>query len=216
MIVLIAAAMASGVGAGTAETLPQGEVVIRLPTGRSAWGVTQHDELSLTPWDVGVGGPRLGWEHSERLGSLICSVRSSVAIKDTLRRGSFRVEPAVSMPVGDHLLSVEFAVDLRWTHRFSVADSSSHRLGVDRIQSQALVVWDAPKWRAKVRLPLRDRGHTMRWGSGSLAYTHRGEHLYVGAGVGMLVGKPVDIHTLGTYEWFFWQPFPQVDLALRF
>ena len=53
-----------GVRRLTAETLPAGEGIVRLPTGVSAVGVTHRDELWLQPHDLNIGGPRLGMEHS--------------------------------------------------------------------------------------------------------------------------------------------------------
>jgi len=29
------------------------------------------------------------------------------------------------------------------------------------------------------------------------------------------MGRPYDCHTLGHYQWWFWMPYPEVDLAVR-
>ncbi len=40
--------------------------------------------------------------------------------------------------------------------------------------------------------------------------------MHLSAGAGILVGRPYDQYTLGTYAWWFWMPYPEPDLAVRF
>lgn len=215
---LLAGLALAGVQPHTAETVPQGEVVVRLPTGPSAVGLTDRDELWIIPLDLGIGGPRLGLEHAWSGERWALSVRPSVGVKSTLRRWSLRVEPTLSWRSEHHLLSAELALDARLLDQVQLLEEGrQHELGLDRLQSHLLLTWDArSKVRTKLRLPVRDRGATLSWASGSVAWTHTREHLYLAAGLGMLVGRPRDQYTLGTYHWWFWLPWPEVDVAWRF
>ncbi len=215
---LLASALASdpGVLPHTAGTLPAGEAVARLPTGRSGVGLTDRTELWVVPFDLGIGGPRVGTEHGLVDGDWSLSLRPSVGVRTTGRRASLRLEPAVSRVVGSSALSAELGVDLRFLQQLQLeTDGARKELGFDRLQSTLLLAWDHPHLRAKVRLPLRDRGETLRWGSGSVACVHRGERVQFSGGLGMLVGRPKDQFTLGTYAWWFWLPYPELDLVVR-
>jgi hypothetical protein len=192
--------------------------VVRLPTGRSGVGLTDSDELWVVPFDLGIGGPRLGSEHGASFGPWLVSVRPSVGVRTTLRRASVRLEPAVSYRAGAVLLSAELALDARLVRQLELLpEGAAHRPAFDRWQSQLLLACDAGEHvRAKLRLPLRDRGTSLRWGSGSLAWVVTGRRVHAAAGVGMLVGRPRDQYTLDAYRWFFWLPYPELDLAVRF
>ena len=169
------------------------------------------------PYDLGIGGPRLGLEvgggHAE---ALSWSVRPSFGLKHTAKRASVRTEATVTYALGRHYLSAELGLDTRWMSTLALADGKQRSLALDRMQSQMVLTWDGfDRLRARVRLPVRDRGTTLRWASGSLAYTRTTRRLHTSIGIGMMVGKPRDQYTLGTYEWFFWMPYPELDLAIR-
>jgi hypothetical protein len=218
VIAVVACALAGGHLPDTAHTLTAGEAVVRLPTGRSAVGLSDQVELWIVPLDLGIGGPRLGMELGTSRSEFHLSVRPSVGLKHTLRRTSARVDGALSWTRGVHTLSATAGLDARFVHpTLLLPEGSTRQHAFDRLQAVAVVAWDVEgRFRARLRLPLRDRGHTLRYGSGSVGWVHTTGGLHVLLGAGLLVGRPVDQVTLGTYAWWFWQPYPEVDVALRF
>jgi len=200
----------------TAETLPAGEAVVRWPAGRSAVGLGDTTDAWLTPFDLTIGGPRVGVERGGRLGATRWSVAPSVGAKTTLKRASLRLETNGSWDVGVHQLSGQLAVDVRFLRQLVVDEELSRDLSFDRVQAHVLGIWDTPHSRVKLRLPLADQGHGLTWGTVSAAWTHTTRRVHVAAGLGMLVGRPFDRYTLGHYAWWFWVPYPEVDLAVRF
>lgn len=199
----------------TAETLHAGEAVLRWPLGRSAVGLTDRTTAWIAPLDLSIGGPRLGLEHGGGRGQTGWSLAPSIGAKANLRRASLRLESTLSHRLGPHQLSAQWGLDLRALRRLSIDEAVEGSLGLDRLQSHLLFAWDTPHARLEARLPLRDRDRTLTWGSGSAAWVHTTQRTYLSAGLGLLVGRPSDQYTLGAYEWWFWLPYPEIDLAIR-
>ncbi|MBX2803181.1 MAG: hypothetical protein KTR31_36210 [Myxococcales bacterium] len=219
---LVAAALAadpsdagSAVRAHTAATLAAGETVLRWPGGRTMVGLTDATTVWGIPFDLTIGGPRLGTEHSVGIGYVRASLSPSVGLKSTGRRASLRLASTVSWELGEHTLSGQLGVDGRWMRQLAVDEALQRATSFDRLQAHLLGIWDTPHTRVKLRLPLRDQGKTLTWGSGSVAWTHTTRRVHMALGVGMMVGRPFDRYTLGDYAWWFWVPYPELDLALR-
>lgn len=200
----------------TAETVKAGEWLVRAPIGRTMVGVSDRVSLFVAPFDLGIGGPRVGAEWGTARGGVHASLSPSVGVKTTLRRGSLRLEAALSADVGVHQLTARASVDGRWLRPLEIDDGGLDRpVTFDRVQTDLVGVWDTRWTRAEVRLPLLDQGRTLSWGTGAVQWTHTGRRAYVAAGIGLMVGRPYDQYTLGAYQWWFWQPYPKVDLAVR-
>lgn len=205
----------TSVRSSTAETPASGNAVVRWPLGRSELGLTDRDALWITPFDLGIGGPRVGWERGFALGDTRWSLSPSVGVDTSLARGSVRLESNTSWDLGAHQLTAQLGLDARVLRQLVLDDGQSRRLSTDRLQAHALGVWDSPHARVKLRLPLLDRGDALDWGSVSLAYTTTSRRSYVAAGLGLLAGRPNDRYTLGDYQWWFWLPYPELDLVVR-
>lgn len=200
----------------TAATLAAGEGTVRLPTGRTHAAASDHDTLWITPFDLTIGGPRLGVEHGGELGALRWSLSPSVGVKTTLRRASARLETTLSTDLDAHQLSLQWGLDGRFLKQLSIDDDLRQSVRADRLQSHLLAIWDTRHARVKARLPLADRGQALSWGSASAAWVLTTRRVYLSAGVGLMVGHPYDQYTLGRYTWWFWQPYPDLDVAVRF
>lgn len=205
----------------TAETLDAGQVVVRIPTGPSAVGLADGTELWTIPFDFGIGGPRVGVE--QRLlekGSVSWTASPSAALRSTLRRGSIAAESTVSLHRGEHVFSAVVGADLRLLQRLEIDDENSKTWSVDRLQVPVTLIHDWSRNRSTVRtrvnVPIRDRGQTLTYGSGSLSYLHAFGKLHTETGVGLLVGSPRDQYMMDTYLWSFVLPYPKLDLWMVF
>lgn len=212
MIGLVTVALA-GPWQGTSAVLPAGEVEVRLPTGRSAVGLGGGRQVWLAPFDVGMGGPRLGLR--QRVGGF--AFDGSFGVKHTLHRASVKLEGAHTWTLGDHEVSTAVGLDARFLRTTHVDAERTDTVRFDRLQATGTLTWVA--WNrlvSRVRLPVLDRGKSLRYGSGSVAVRAERGRVRAQAGVGMMVGRPKDQWTLGTYHWWFWLPYPEVDVAVVF
>ena len=217
MIWLLALAFATPDLTHTAETLDAGAVVVRLPTGPSAVGLTDGTDLFVTPWDVGIGGPRVGVEQAVMD---FWSLRPSLGTKTTGKRTSVRLDSTVSTQVGKSQFSASIGADLRLLRRVELGTERTSEWSIDRIQIPLNGIWDWTANRSTIRtrvtLPLRDRGQTLTYGTGSVSYLHDFGKLHTETGVGLLLGRPRDAIALDTYDWFFTLPYPKLDMWMVF
>ncbi len=220
MIALVFAVAALGadmqVRPHTAHTLDAGEVVIRWPMGRSLVGVGEHTSAWVTPFDLNIGGPRVGVEQGGELGATRWSLAPSLGIKSSLKRASLRLESTASWELDSHVFSVQLGVDARLLAQRTLGESPGRELSFDRVQSHLMGIWDTPHARVKLRLPISDHGRVLSWATVAASWMHTSKRVHLGLGLGMLVGRPYDRYTLGEYRWWFWVPYPEVDVALRF
>ena len=201
----------------TAQTVDKGEVVVRQPLGVSSVGLSERSALEVTPFDLRIGGPRVGVEHAWSLGEQVAlSLTPSVAVKSTAKRFSLAVSPTLSWTLGASVLSTSLMVDARLLRRREVGGSTRATLGFDRLEVPLTLVWDVPAGpgavRIEARVPLRERGASLHYGSASVSYVTAVGRLGVRAGAGVLLGSPRDQYLLGRYHYTFVLPYPRVDL----
>ncbi|MCB9780198.1 MAG: hypothetical protein H6742_16645 [Alphaproteobacteria bacterium] len=201
----------------TADTLDPGEVVLRLPTGRSAVGLSPSTEVFLTPFDVVMGGTRLGVEQVvvER-GAVAWSLSPSIAEKWSLGRTGLRLESVVTGTRGRTSASIVVAGDVNLLRQTTLGETASQRWTVDRVHVPVAVIVDHA-WRDSVvrgtaRVGLLDEGRAMTWGTVVGSFLHRFGGLHFEVGAGLFVGRPSEHTFLGTYEHLLVAPYPKLDL----
>jgi len=204
---------------GTAETLDAGEAVIRLPTGRSSLGVSDRAEVWVVPFELVLGGTRVGLERQLIDGDgLSWSVSPSVAEKWSLYKTSLQLASALSWERSVHRVNLLAAAELRLLRQASFAEEVTHTLSVDRVHVPLTVSYDHTRGdtvlRAQLMAPLLDEGEPLTFGVLSGAVIHRFGRFHLDAGAGLLVGRPSEHLFLGTYEHLLVAAYPRVDLWL--
>ena len=205
---------------GTAETLDAGEAVVRLPTGRTSLGVTDRTELWLTPFDLLVGGTRVGIERRMLdVGDLSWSLTPSAAEQWTLQKTALQLDSTVSWTRGRHRVNLTGSVDLRLMRRAQLGEDVVHDWSVDRLMAPLTLAYDHTRGdtvlRGQLMVPVWDEGETANFGVLSGAVIHRFGRFHLDAGAGLLVGRPSEHLFLGTYEHLLVAAYPKVDLWLQ-
>lgn len=220
MLLLLLATAQAGTWGGlrhTADTLAPGEAVIRLPTGRSAVAAGPSTEVFLTPFDLTVGGTRVGLEQGlGRWGPLSWSVAPSVAEKWSLGRTALRLESFLSWEQGADRLTLLVAPDLNLMRRTTLADEATARWSLDRTHVPVSLVFDHT-WtdtvvRVAGKLGVYDEGEALSHGTLAASWIHRHGGLHVELGAGVLVGRPSEQTFLGTYDYLLVMAYPRLDL----
>jgi len=219
LLLLVSAAWADSWGGlrQTAEILEPREFVVRLPTGRSALGVGPSTEVFLTPFDMIVGGPRLGVEQAVgQWGPLSWSLAPSLAQKLSLRRTGLRLESFLSIEQGADRLSLVVAPDLNLMRRVTLSEEASSAWSLDRTHLPVSLVYDH-QWtdtivRVAGKVGVIDEDRAFSHGTLSASWIQRLGRLHVELGAGVLVGRPSEQTFLGTYERLLVTAYPRLDL----
>ncbi|MEM6927949.1 MAG: hypothetical protein AAF602_13545 [Myxococcota bacterium] len=204
----------------TATTLGAGEVVVRLPTGRSAVGLGERTEVWVTPIDAGLGGTRIGME--QRLldrGAVAWSVTPSVGQKWSGGRTSVRLATTVSTTWRQSRVNLTVAPELGWLREVALGEARSSTFGPSRLHVPVEVAYDHLFERAIVRGTVRawtlDEGEPLTYGVTTLSWIHQWGRVFTELGAGLLVGRPSEHHFLGRYQTTLVVPYPRLDLWLQ-
>ncbi|MCB9744814.1 MAG: hypothetical protein H6740_19640 [Alphaproteobacteria bacterium] len=204
---------------GTAHTLEPGAWVLRQPFGPSAVGLTPRLELQLTPFDLALGGPRVGLEIGalER-GAWAVSLTPSVGEKGSLGRTALRVELVTSTRWGAHGVSLSLRPELSalTQTRLDEGGASLH-LDADRWLLPVTLTWDVQlsddsALRASARAWALDEGTVFSYGLTTASWLHQWGRLHSELGVGALVGRPSEHVFLGDYTHRLVVAYPKLDL----
>ncbi|MEN0062158.1 MAG: hypothetical protein AAGA48_08385 [Myxococcota bacterium] len=224
MIALTTLALAAPSSSGlrdTAGTLEAGEVVVRLPTGRSAVGLTSTTEAWVTPFDVGLGGTRIGLEQTlvERR-AVGWSVTPSIGQKWSLGRTSLRLSSTLSLTQPSSRINLTVAPELGILRETILDQTSSQRLELSRFHLPVEVaydhLWDRALVRGAVRVWTLDEGEPLTYGTATASWIHQWGRLFTEVGAGLLIGRPSEHHFLGRYQTTLVLGFPRVDMWLQF
>jgi len=228
MVFLFSTAMAAGWGGlrDTAGTVDQGDVVVRLPVGTSAVGLTDHTELQVQPFDLYIWGPRVGIEQVVvDDGPWTLSVRPSVATSGGI--WSTRAEALVAWTGDHHRFGGTVAGDGRWMRQTILGADKTHAWSLLRVDVPLVATWDwmpgGPEGdgmlRSRVRAVLYDEGDTLDFYTVTESWTHRlgkRDRFFLETGVSMLVGRPSEHVFLGDYAYFLVMPYPRIDVWWQF
>lgn len=204
----------------TAGTLDAGEVVVRLPTGRSAVGVGSRTEVWVTPVDAGLGGTRVGLEQTllDR-GPVVWSVTPSVGQKWSWGRTSLRLGTTLSTTWASSRLNLTVAPELGLLRETTLDATRSRDVALSRVHLPVEIAYDRLFSRATVRGAVRvwalDEGEALTYGVGTLSWIHQWGKVFTELGAGLLVGRPSEHHFLGRYQTTLVLPYPRVDLWLQ-
>jgi len=228
---LLSAALASTTWSGvpdTAGTVDAGEVVVRLPYGRSSVGLSEKTELMVIPLDVPLRGTRVGVEHE--VGSTqtwTVSVVPSAAMKWSGGRVSTRVDALAARTWTHHRAHLGLSSDARLLRQTTLGETRTVAWSLERVDVPLTVAWD---WmpdgasgrtmvRTKLRTPLHDEGEALNWLTAQAGWLRRcgaKQRLHIDLGVGTLVGQPTEHIFLGDYSHTLVMAWPRVDVWLQF
>lgn len=196
-------------------TLDPGAAVVRLPIGMSAVGLTERVELQVTPFDLTRGGTRLG--AGLDLGPVTLS--PSIAQKWSLGRTSGRLEATVGQTHGAHAWTLTVGADVRLLRQVTLADQADATWHIERVHAPVTVGWGwtGPSWDAlaSIQVAVWDEGKLATFATGRAMAVRRWDHLFVGFGVGGLVGRPSEHLFLGAYEHRLGIAYPLLDLGYQ-
>ena len=210
----------------TAQTVGQGDVVVRLPTGVSSVGLTERTELQLQPFDLVVWAPRVSVQQQvAATGDWTVAVRPSLA--GSRERGSTRAEVLAGWTAAHHRLGATLAADARWMRQTVLGAERAHAWSLSRVDVPLVVTWD---WlpsgddgqgllRSRVRTMLHDEGDALDVAVVTESWVHRlgkRDRLFLETGVSTLVGTPSEHVFLGDYQYRLVMAYPRVDLWMHF
>ncbi|MEO0605903.1 MAG: hypothetical protein AAF211_31020 [Myxococcota bacterium] len=204
----------------TAGTLDAGELVVRLPTGRTAVGLAERTEIWVTPIDAGLGGTRIGLEQTVVDGSALAwSVTPSVGQKWSGGRTSVRLSTTMSTMWNRSRINLTLAPELGLLRETELGETRSRTLGPSRFHLPVEVAYDHLFPRALVRGTVRawalDEGAPWTYGVGTVSWIHQWGRVFTELGAGLLVGRPSEHHFLGRYQTTLVLPYPRLDLWLQ-
>lgn len=219
MLLLLSALAAGSSGGlpGTADTLSPGEVVLRVPTGTSAVGLTEESELWVVPYELWTGGTRLGVEYTVLSRDAVSlSLSPSVSEKWTLRRTALRLEGHLSVAGDRRRLTLSAAPQLRLMRQEQLSETLEHDLSIDRLHVPVTLTADATLGdsllRARLTVAALDEGVPMTYGVLAGGLIRRLGRLHLDVGAGVLVGRPSEQVFLGTYHHRLVAAYPRMDL----
>lgn len=227
MALLLGAALAGAPEAGwgalrdTAGTVGKGAWAVRTPLGRSSIGLTDSTDLVVQPFDIRIGGTRVGVEQTvfDR-GAWTVSVLPSVGEKWSLGRTSLRADALASVGTQRIRGNLGIGVNTRLLRQTTLGAEATSDLGVERVDVPLTLSLDLLRedtvWRVQVRTPLHDEGRALNWASAQASWIHRFGRVYLDLGLGVLVGKPSEHVFLGEYLHPLVIGYPRMDLWFAF
>jgi len=205
----------------TAGTLPAGEWAVRLPTGRSAVGLTDRTEVWVQPVGMAFAGSRLGLEQLVvDQGAWAWSLAPAAGSAWTGREAAAELRSYLSYSAGDHRLNLTVAGRGRLVRQAQLSDTRSHAWSADRLLVPVALAHDLSRgqsiWRTRLMVAAIDEGVPLSYGTLSASWIHAFGRLHVELGAGVLVGKPSEHVFLGTYEHTLAVMYPTADLWWSF
>ena len=201
----------------TADTLPDGEWAVRLPTGRTALGVRDGTEVWVQPIGMGFAGSRLGLEQAVlSRGDWRWSLAPSVGTTWSLREGGVELRSSLSATAGAHRLNLTAAVRGRVLRQVRLDDTRSRALSADRLLVPVALTHDQrlgeSLWRTRLMVAVVDEGEALTYGTLSSSWGHAFGRLHAEVGAGVLVGQPSEHVFLGHYHRTLVAAYPTLDL----
>lgn len=220
LLPLSAAASSWGGLSDTAGTLSAGEVVVRVPTGTSAVGLTDTTEIQVTPYELWIGGTRIGIEQTLlQTDRLALSLAPSLAEKWTLRRTAAELSVLVSLTGDRSRLTAALSGRLRLLRQATLGESTTHTLSFDRAHVPAALTYDHlfadSLIRTRLTVAVLDEGAPLTHGVLSTGYIRRFGRVHVDLGVGVLLGTPSEHTFLGTYTHRLLAAYPRADFWIQ-
>lgn len=201
---------------GSAQLPGPGQVVLALPTAQSSVGLGAHSALVLVPFEMRVGGPRLGVEAGMEAGDWQLAVLPSLGVKVQGTQGLGELGLSAGRGVGagriDLSLSPSLRVDLQ--HRLGTEDSRQFQQGRAHLPVSVAYthLWTRHALRLRGTWMLYDEGRLSTFGTLGVDGMRRWEHLQVSVGVHGLVGTPSEQLFLGRYEHTLVAAYPKLGL----
>jgi hypothetical protein len=227
LLLLFGAALAGAPEAGwgalrdTAGTVGQGAWVVRTPLGRSSVGLGETTDLVVQPFDIRIGGTRVGVEQTvlDR-GAWTVSVLPSIGEKWSLGRTSLRADVLASVEGARLRGNAGLGVNMRLLRQTTLSETATSTLGLERVDVPLTLSLDLlaeeTVWRVQLRTPLHDEGAALGWVGGQASWIHRFGRVYLDLGLGVLVGRPTEHVFLGEYLHPLVVGYPRMDLWFAF
>jgi hypothetical protein len=201
----------------TAELPEEGQWVVALPTAPSTAGISERWALTATPFEMRVGGPRLGVEHAIPVGSWQLSVAPSLGVKVQGTQGLADLSLIAGKAWSKGRIDLSLRPSLRMDRQRALGPSD-----VDSSFQQARPhvpvgvaythLWARHAVRVGGELMLWDEGQALSMAWGGVDWSRRWSHLQLSVGVHGMVGTPSEQLFLGSYLHPIVAAYPKVGL----